>query len=199
MLRMTFRNSKQNGQVLKQLKKTTETKKEKTMVRKDSVTLAVGGALLIALIYIFVTRAKDIPVDVFWVIIMTTILLVFFGMVFGWSFARNDFLGKAMETDEISEGDYPCYRIADKIFWIINRDNEEKRIFQIRLPFDVGPPMDEPGEKKFNLLVSQETGYRCVESGPPKLFSRRRYTATWKDKKGEICTFVWTSDDRVKQ
>ncbi len=138
-------------------------------------------------------------IDFYGAVLPLALILVLLGGAIGHYTALQNYFGRVLETDCLGEGEYSCSRIATRIFWIKSQNGAKKRIFQIQLPFDVGPSMDSPEEKEFILRVSRETGYRSVDSKPPKRFTRYLYLATWtawKGAKSEVCNFNWTSDDQ---
>ncbi len=161
------------------------------MVRKSAVIFAIGGALLVLLTWGFVAMGEQIPVSVRRSVVMTIPLIVLFGMIVGWGFARDWYFGKILVLNLIDEGEYTCYTISDRIFSLRPMANTADRRF---LWVDPRPETNQiPVGIEFTLNVGTETGKEiCPDDKKQEKFTRRIFKARWKDEKAnEFRTTQW--------
>ncbi|MBU2219947.1 hypothetical protein KJ665_02270 [Patescibacteria group bacterium] len=167
------------------------------MIRKSAMLFFLGGALLVLLTLIFYTGANQIPETVRMPVALIIPIIVLFGMVIGCHFARQNYLGRVLELNQLEEGEYECNKNTGWMISLKETYEKEKlnpRFILVRKP----PSIDEiPLGMDFTLTVSTESG-KETRSGEkkPERFTRRLFKARWKnpEAKGGLAETRWSTD-----
>ncbi len=109
---------------------------EETMIKRDDWMLFIAGGLLFFLLIpvlylIFFVEAElslEKTTDIGAVLAIFLVVALYGAMIDGY-FARKRYLGKVLETDQITNGEHSCRRINSSLFWIMSQ--KDARIFQV--------------------------------------------------------------------